>query len=109
MYAGGCFHIPVLYLHNFNAMLYFLSEGNILLKDYGDYTQKVTADIKQHVLHYTESLSRPLVYLDSPKISKEETDLKCLKDPLWKTGLSVRSHSSSLTRRAWGTMFQIQW
>lgn len=91
MYAGVGFHIPVLYLHNFNAMLYFLSAGNILLKDYGDYTQKVTADIKQHVLHYTESLSQPLVYLDSPKISKEETDLKCLKDPLWKTGLSVRS------------------
>ena len=64
----------------FNAMLYFLSEENILLKDYGDYAQKVTADIKQHVSHYTESLSRPLVYLNSPKISKEETALKCLED-----------------------------
>lgn len=55
----------------FNAMLYFLSAENILLKDYGDYAQKVTADIKQQVAHYTESLSRPLVYLNSPKISKE--------------------------------------
>lgn len=40
----------------------------------------MTADIKQHVLHYTESLSRPLIYLNSPKISKEETALKYLED-----------------------------
>lgn len=55
----------------FNAMLYFLSAENVLLKDYGDYAQKVTADIKQHVSHYTESLSCPLVYLNSPKIFLE--------------------------------------
>lgn len=71
----------------FHAMLYFLSEENILLKDYGDYAQKVTADIKQHVSLYTESLSRPLVYLNSPKISKEETARKCLEDSPVEEGL----------------------
>ncbi len=71
----------------FNVMLYFLSAENILLKDYGDYPQKVTADIKQHVLHYAESLSRPMVYLNSPKISKGETALKCLEDSPVEDGL----------------------
>ena len=68
-------------------MPYFLSVENILLKDYGDYAQKVTAGIKQHVLHYMESLSRPMVYLNSPRISKEETALKCLENSPVEGGL----------------------
>lgn len=68
-------------------MLYFLSEENILLKDYGGYAQKMTSDIKQHVFHYTQSLSRPMIYLNSPKTSKEETALKCLKDSPVEDGL----------------------
>lgn len=64
----------------FNAMLYFLSCQNVLLKDYGSYAQGITDGIKAHVQKYTDSLSRPLVYLNSPKTSKEQTALKCLGD-----------------------------
>jgi len=64
----------------FNAMLYFLSCQNVLLKDYGSYAQGITDGIKAHVQKYTDSLSRPLVYLNSPKTSKEQTTLKCLQD-----------------------------
>ncbi len=64
----------------FNAMLYFLSCQNVLLKDYGSYAQGITDSIKAHVQKYTDSLSRPLVYLGSPKTSKEQTALKCLED-----------------------------
>lgn len=71
----------------FNSMPYFLSEENILLKDYGGYAQEMTSDIKQHVSHYTQSLSRPMVYLNSSKTSKEETALKCLKDSPVEDGL----------------------
>lgn len=62
----------------FNAMLYFLSCQNVLLKDYGTYAQGITDGIKAHVQKYTDSLSRPLVYLNSPKTPKEQTALKCL-------------------------------
>lgn len=61
-------------------MLYFLSCQNVLLKDYGSYAQSVTDSIKSHVCSYTNALSRPLIYLVSPKASKEQTALKCLED-----------------------------
>ena len=64
----------------FHAMLYFLSCQNVLLKDYGTYAQSVTDSIKAHVCSYTDALSRPLIYLSSPKASKEQTALKCLED-----------------------------
>lgn len=64
----------------FHAMLYFLSCQNVLLKDYGSYAQSVTDSIKSHVCSYTNALSRPLIYLGSPKTSKEQTALKCLED-----------------------------
>jgi len=64
----------------FNAMLYFLSCQNVLLKDYGSYAQGITDGIKAHVQKYTDSQSRPLVYLNYPKTSKEQTALKCLED-----------------------------
>ncbi len=64
----------------FHAMLYFLSCQNVLLKDYGSYARGITDSIKAHVQKYTDSPSRPLVYLNSPKTSKEQTALKCLED-----------------------------
>ena len=64
----------------FHAMLFFLSEQNVLLKDYGSYAQGITENIKEHVRHYTQSRQRPLIYLRSPKVSKEQAALKCLED-----------------------------
>ena len=64
----------------FHAMLFFLSEQNVLLKDYGSYVQGITENIKEHVRRYTQSRQRPLIYLSSPKVSKEQAALKCLED-----------------------------
>ena len=64
----------------FSSMLYFLSAENVLLKDYGAYAQNMTDNIKSHVQEYTSNLSRPLIYLSSPKTSKEQTALHCLED-----------------------------
>ena len=67
----------------FHSMMYFLSKENVLLKDYGTYVQGVTDSIKNHVIAYTSSQKRPLIYLKSPKISKEQTALECLEnDPI---------------------------
>ena len=55
----------------FSSMMYFLSEENVLLKDYGAYVQGVTDSIKKHVLDYTNGQQRPLIYLKSPKISNQ--------------------------------------
>lgn len=62
----------------FNSMMYFLSEENVLLKDYGAYVQGVTDSIKTHVIEYTNGQQRPLIYLRSPKTSKEQTAMECL-------------------------------
>ena len=71
----------------FSSMLYFLSTENILLKDYGSYAQKVTDGIKAHVQEYTNTLSRPLIYLNSPKTSKEHAALQCMEDSPVTSGL----------------------
>ena len=63
----------------YSSMMYFLSEENVLLKDYGNYVQSVTDSIKKHVIEYTNKQMRPLIYLNSPKISKEQTALDCLE------------------------------
>lgn len=71
----------------FHSMMYFLSVQNVLLKDYGTYVQGATEEIKQHVVRYTSELSRPLQYLSSPRVSKEQAALQCLKADPVKEGL----------------------
>ena len=71
----------------FHAMMYFLNAQNVLLKDYGAYVKGVTEKIKKHVIQYTNEQSRPLIYLSSPSISKEQTALQCMADSPVKEGL----------------------
>lgn len=59
---------------------HFLSQENLKYKDFGEYALKVTTKIKEHAVHLAEELQRPYIYLNSPKISKEETALKCLEE-----------------------------
>lgn len=66
-----------------SGKMYFLSKENVLLKNFGDYAEKITRSIKDHVENIAESNKRPLIYLNSSKISKEETALDVLKkDPV---------------------------
>lgn len=59
---------------------HFLSENNILLKDFSSYANQVTCDIVSHVEKMASSEKRPLVYLPSAQASKEQTALQLLKD-----------------------------
>lgn len=59
---------------------FFLSEMNVLLKDFPSYANQITNDIVSHVENMAVSQMRPLVYLSSAKISKEQTALDVLKD-----------------------------
>jgi len=41
-----------------------------LLKDFGEYAKRITGTIKEHVEKLAAERERPLMYLNSPKISK---------------------------------------
>lgn len=66
-----------------SGKMHFLSQENVLLKDFGEYAKRVTGTIKEHVEKLAAERERPLMYLNSPKISKESTALDILKkDPV---------------------------
>ncbi len=66
---------------------HFLSANNILYKDFGSYANNVTEHLKSHVKQLTDNLSRPYIYLNLPKISKESTALQVLNDNPIESGL----------------------
>lgn len=59
---------------------HYLSQENILYTDFSQHAQKVTTDIKEHAKKMAEEMNRPYIYLNSPKISKEETAKECLAE-----------------------------
>ena len=67
---------------------YFLSEQNILLKDFSAYANRVTDDIVSYVETFTSSQNRPLVYLSSAKTPKEQTALDILREDPVESGLA---------------------
>ena len=56
-----------------SGKVFFLSEQNVLLKDFSAYANQVTSDIVAHVEKMAEETHRPLRYLTSAKIPKEQT------------------------------------
>lgn len=66
---------------------YFLSEKNILLKDFSSYANQVTNDLVAHVENFTASQNRPLIYLTSAKTSKEQTAMTVLESNPVEEGL----------------------
>lgn len=66
---------------------FFLSEQNVLLKDFSAYASQVTSDIVAHVEKIAEETHRPLRYLTSAKIPKEQTAMEILKDDPVEEGL----------------------
>lgn len=59
---------------------YFLSEQNVLLKDFSAYANQVTSGIIAHVEKLAAEAHRPLRYLTSAKIPKEQTALELLRE-----------------------------
>jgi hypothetical protein len=66
---------------------YFLSQENVLLKDFGSYAEKITCEIKLNAENIAAKTGRPLVYLKSSKTSKEKTALAILSKNPVKEGL----------------------
>ena len=58
---------------------FFLSEQNVLFKDFSAYANQVTTDIVSYVESMAVSEKRPLIYLASSKDSKEQTALDILQ------------------------------
>ena len=58
---------------------YFLSERNVLIKDFSAFAEQVTSSIVSRVEEFAHASGRPLRYLTSPKISKEQTALEILE------------------------------
>jgi len=73
----------IMQLFSDSGKRYFLSQENVLLKDFGEYAEKVTKSLKENVEKILEEASRPLIYLNSSKTSKEGTAQDVLKrDPV---------------------------
>ena len=54
---------------------FFLSALNVLLKDFSAYANQVTSQIISHVENMASSQKRPLIYLTSSKLPKEQRAL----------------------------------
>lgn len=74
-------------LFSASGQKYFLSGQNVLLKDFSAYASQVTDGIVSYVEDMAVSEQRPLVYLTSAKISKEQTALNIQKDDPVSEGL----------------------
>jgi hypothetical protein len=59
---------------------FFLSQHNVLLKDFSSYANQITQGIVSHVTDLAGKEGRPLIYLPSAKTSKEQTATQVLKD-----------------------------
>jgi len=66
-------------LFSLSGRKFFLSSLNVLLKDFSSYANHVTDDIVSHVENMASQQRRPLVYLTSSKIPKEQTALDLLE------------------------------
>jgi len=55
------------------GMMAYLSFHNVLLKDFGAFSERITKRIKRASLGPVEDAGCPIEYLASPKVSKEET------------------------------------
>lgn len=66
-------------LFSLSGRKYFLSSLGVLLKDFSAYANQVTSQIVSHTEHMAASSGRPLIYLTSSKLSKEQAALDVLK------------------------------
>lgn len=58
------------------GMFKYLCHIGVLLKDFKTYAQSITDRVRETSERLAKTQDRPLIYLDSPKVSKEETARK---------------------------------
>ena len=71
-----------------SGRMYFLSQMNLLLKDFSAYANQMTNDLVSYVGKMAAKEGRPLVYLSSSQISKEENARKILLENPVEQGLT---------------------
>jgi len=69
------------------GMKAYLSASGVLLKDFSAHVAKVTGLVKCAATSIAEKSCRPLIYLESPKISKENAARKIMSDDQVKSGM----------------------
>lgn len=74
-------------LANLTGMKNFLSYTRHRLKDFGDYAQQVSRQVRAASLAAAESAGRPVVHLDSPWVNKEQIALEIARRDGIKQGL----------------------
>ena len=67
--------------------MHYLSQENVLLKDFGKYAEKITEDIKNNSKQLAVESNRPHIYLNSSRKSKEEVAKKVLQEKPISEGL----------------------
>jgi hypothetical protein len=74
-------------LANLTGMNNFLSYTRHKLKDFGDYAQQVSRQVRSASLEAAESAGRRVVHLDSPQVNKEQIALEIAERDGIKEGL----------------------
>ena len=69
-----------LQLSNVNQMGYFLSHNNVLLKDFGEYAEKVTKSLCEHIENIAKVNNRPYQFLYGNDTDKGELARKILEE-----------------------------
>jgi hypothetical protein len=60
------------YLYKPTVMEYYLQQAHVLLKDFGQFAKAMSHGIRQAAEHLAQRVQRPIVYLRSSRISKED-------------------------------------
>jgi hypothetical protein len=63
-------------LANLTGMSRFLSYRGHLFKDFGQYAQEASRQVRQQALAVVERADRPVIHLDSPLVNKEQKALE---------------------------------
>lgn len=70
----------ILQLFSLSGRNFFLSSLDVLMKEFPSYANQVTSQIVSYVENMAVSQKRPLIYLTSAKLPKEQTALDVLKN-----------------------------
>jgi len=65
----------------------YLSAAGVLLKDFASHVNEITGKVKAAAVAVADRYERPAIYLESPKISKEDTAKEIMKTDGIETGL----------------------
>jgi hypothetical protein len=70
-----------------SGMREFLYQNGILMKDFGQYSQEVTSQLRESCHKNSDRNRRPFIYLPSSQTNKEDIALRILKESPVKKGL----------------------